>query len=43
MRVVNQKYKVITMNYRVDKVNKVTTTMFFNNKFHLRKLKQNNQ
>lgn len=42
MRVVNQKFKVKTMNYRVDKVNKAIT-ICFNNKLHLRKLKQNNQ
>lgn len=42
MRVANQKFKVITMNYRVDKVNKAIIILS-NNKPHLRKLKLNNQ
>ena len=42
MRVVNQNYKVIIMNYRVDKVSKAIIINSYN-KAHLKKLRQNNQ
>ena len=42
MKVVNQKFKVRIMNYRVDKANKAITICYYN-KVYLRMLKQNNQ